>query len=53
MSDVTRVLNAIEQGDALAVDKLLPLVYDELRVLARQRLSNEQPGHQYFIETVF
>ena len=44
MTDVTRILNAIEQGDAKAVDKLLPLVYDELRCLAAQKLSHESPG---------
>ena len=44
MSDVTRILNAIEQGDAKATDKLLPLVYGELRLLAAQRLSHEKPG---------
>lgn len=45
MSDVTRILNAIEQGDAQAADKLLPLVYDELRRLAAQKMSYERPGH--------
>jgi RNA polymerase sigma factor (TIGR02999 family) len=44
MTDVTRILNAIEQGDPSASDKLLPLVYEELRGLARQRLANEKPG---------
>lgn len=44
MSDVTRILNAIEQGDAKAADQLLPLVYEELRLLAAQRLSREPPG---------
>ena len=44
MSDVTRILNAIEQGDAKATDELLPLVYEELRVLASQKLSHEAPG---------
>ena len=44
MSDVTRILNAIEQGDAKAADKLLPLVYEELRLLAAQKLSQEKPG---------
>ena len=44
MSDVTQILIAIEQGNALAAEKLLPLVYDELRRLAGQRLSNESPG---------
>jgi RNA polymerase sigma factor (TIGR02999 family) len=44
MSDVTRILNAIEQGDAKATDELLPLVYEELRLLAAQKLSHEPPG---------
>ncbi len=44
MSDVTRILNAIEHGDAKAVDKLLPLVYEELRLLAARKISQEPPG---------
>jgi len=44
MTDVTRILNAIEQGDTKATDDLLPLVYEELRVLAAQKLSHEAPG---------
>jgi len=44
MSDVTRILNAIEQGDAKEADKLLPLVYEELRHLAAWKLSQERPG---------
>jgi len=44
MNDVTRILNAIEQGDVRASDELLPLVYEELRLLAAQRLSKEKPG---------
>jgi RNA polymerase sigma factor (TIGR02999 family) len=44
MSDVTRILNAIERGDTGATEELLPAVYDELRLLAAQRLSREQPG---------
>jgi len=44
VTDVTRILNAIEQGDPLATEKLLPLVYEELRILAGQRLSHEKPG---------
>ena len=44
MSDVTRILNAIDRGDAKATDELLPLVYEELRLLAAQRLSHEPPG---------
>lgn len=42
--NVTRILSAIAQGDAKATDELLPLVYEELRVLAAQRLSHEPPG---------
>lgn len=44
MSDITRILIAIEQGDARAVDELLPLVYEELRRLAAQKMSKERPG---------
>jgi RNA polymerase sigma factor (TIGR02999 family) len=44
MTDVTRILNAIEQGHHQATDELLPLVYEELRLLAAQKLSNESPG---------
>jgi len=44
MSDVTRILTAIEQGDARAADELLPAVYEELRHLAAQKLSQERPG---------
>lgn len=44
MTDVTRILNAIEQGDARAADKLLPLVYEELRLLASQKMAQEPPG---------
>jgi len=44
MSDVTQILNAIERGDAQATDELLPLVYEELRLLAAQKLSHEAPG---------
>jgi len=44
MTDVTRILNAIEQGDNGATEKLLPLVYEELRVLAAQKMSQEPPG---------
>jgi RNA polymerase sigma factor (TIGR02999 family) len=44
MSDVTQILNAIEQGDPKAADQLLPLVYDELRKLAAQKLAQEKPG---------
>ena len=44
MSDVTRILTAIEHGDVKAVNELLPLVYEELRRLAAQKMSQEQPG---------
>ena len=44
MTDVTRILSAIEQGDAQAAEQLLPLVYDELRRLAAQKLAQEKPG---------
>ncbi|MFO0888592.1 MAG: ECF-type sigma factor [Isosphaeraceae bacterium] len=44
MSDVTRILSAIEAGDSQAAEQLLPLVYDELRKLAAQRLLQEKPG---------
>jgi RNA polymerase sigma factor (TIGR02999 family) len=44
MSQVTRILSAIEQGDPLAAGQLLPLVYDELRKLAAQKLAQEKPG---------
>jgi RNA polymerase sigma factor (TIGR02999 family) len=44
MSEVTRILSAIEQGDPHVADQLLPLVYDELRTLAAARLRHEQPG---------
>jgi len=45
MSDVTLILNALEQGDDRAVERLLPVVYQELRQLAAQKLSRERPGH--------
>jgi RNA polymerase sigma factor (TIGR02999 family) len=44
MTDVTRILSAIEQGDPHAADQLLPLVYSELRKLAAQKLAQEKPG---------
>src|SRR5215210_5377989 len=44
MSDVTRILSQIESGDPQAAEKLLPLVYDELRRLAAARLAQERPG---------
>lgn len=44
MSEVTRILSAIDQGDLRAAEQLLPLVYDELRKLAAQKLAQEKPG---------
>src|SRR5262245_38440476 len=44
MSEVTRILSAFEQGDPHAASQLLPLVYDELRRLAAQKLAHEKPG---------
>ena len=44
MSEVTQILSAIEQGDPHAAEQLLPLVYDELRRLAAQKLAQEKPG---------
>jgi RNA polymerase sigma factor (TIGR02999 family) len=44
MTDVTRILTAIEQGDLHAAEQLLPLVYDELRQLAARQLANDRPG---------
>ena len=44
MSDVTRILSAIEQGDQHAAEQLLPLVYDELRKIATPKMAHEQPG---------
>jgi RNA polymerase sigma factor (TIGR02999 family) len=44
MSDVSRILSAIEQGHPHAAEQLLPLVYDELRQLAAQKLAGEKPG---------
>lgn len=45
MSEVTRILSAIEQGDPQAAEQLLPLVYNELRKLAAQKLAQEKPDH--------
>jgi RNA polymerase sigma factor (TIGR02999 family) len=45
VSEVTRILNAAQQGDPTAADQLLPLVYEELRRLAAQRMANESAGH--------
>src|SRR5213078_2690210 len=44
MTEMTRILSAIEQGDPHAPEQLLPLVYDELRKLAAQKLAHEKPG---------
>ena len=44
MTDVTRILSAIEQGDAQASEQLLPLVYEELRKLAAHKMAQEAPG---------
>ncbi len=45
MSDVTRILSQIEQGDAGAAERLLPMLYDELRTLAAHRMAREAPDH--------
>ena len=45
MSKVTRILSAIEEGDATAAEQLLPFVYEELRRLAAQKMAQEKPGH--------
>src|SRR5262249_8211047 len=45
MADVTQILSAIEAGDPHAATDLLPLVYDELRKLAAERMAGEKPGH--------
>ena len=45
MNEVTRILDAIGQGDAKAAEELLPLVYDELRRLAAHKMAGEAPGH--------
>src|SRR2546425_12730113 len=44
MSDVTRILEAIQHGDGRSADELLPLVYEELRKLAAHKMANERPG---------
>ena len=44
MTEVTRILSAIDQGDPHAAEQLLPLVYDELRKLASAKLAQEKPG---------
>ena len=45
MSEVTRIIDAIQSGDSHAADELLPLVYGELRKLAAHKMANEAPGH--------
>src|SRR6267143_1693731 len=45
MNDVTRILNAIQRGEKQAADRLLPLVYKELRKVASGKLAQERPGH--------
>ena len=45
MSDITRILHSIEHGDSKATDELLPLVYEELRRLAAQKMAHEAAGH--------
>jgi hypothetical protein len=49
MSDVTQILSAIEQGDQKASEQLLPLVYEELRKLAAQRMAQENLGQTRFL----
>ena len=44
MSEIARILSAIDQGDPNSASQLLPLVYDELRSLAAQKLAREKPG---------
>ena len=44
MNEVTRIINAIQDGDKHATEKLLPLVYEELRLLAAQKMAQEKPG---------
>ena len=53
MSDVTRILDAIEQGDPRAAEQLLPLVYDELRRLAAQKLAQEKPRMESRIRELY
>ncbi len=45
MSDGTQILSQIEDGDGQAAEKLLPLVYEELRKLAAEKMAHEKPGH--------
>jgi len=44
MSEVTRILNAVQQGDPKAAEELIPLVYEEIRKLAAHKMANEAPG---------
>ena len=44
MSEVTRILNAVQEGDPKAAEELIPLVYEELRKLAAQKMAHERPG---------
>jgi len=44
MAEITQIITAIERGEPRAAEELLPLVYDELRRLAAQKLSQEKPG---------
>ena len=61
MTDVTRILNAIEEGDGQATERLLPLIYEELRHLAARKMAHEPLGqtlqatalvHEVFIRLV-
>ena len=45
MTDITRILTAIEQGDGKSTDELLPLVYQELRRMAAHKMASERPSH--------
>ena len=45
MTDVTRILSAIEEGNAQVAEQLLPFVYEELRKLAAAKMAREEPGH--------
>jgi hypothetical protein len=57
MTDVTRILSQIEQGDSQAAEKLLRLVYNELRRFAAAKLALEKPGAEYvltpFLRTIY
>jgi hypothetical protein len=48
INEVTRILSAIDSGDPHAAEKLLPMVYDELRKLAAAKLAQEKPGQTHF-----